>query len=66
MNKELTITIKTDGSTVVEANGFQGVGCKDASKVFEMAVAGPGGDTDTKPKPEFYGQNTGTASDFAR
>jgi hypothetical protein len=55
--KNLVINIKPDGSTVVEANGFQGVGCKDASKVFEMAVAGPGGDTDTKPKPEFYQAN---------
>ena len=63
--KNLVINIKPDGSTVVEANGFAGVGCKDASRAFEMALAGPGGDTETKPKPEFYGMQGGSLSNTA-
>lgn len=57
--KNVTVTIKPDGSTVVEANNFQGIGCKDATKQIELALAGNASNTDTKPKPDFFAQNTG-------
>lgn len=57
-SKEVVITINTDGSTVVEANNFNGVGCKDATKALELVLAGNEGNTDTKPKPDFYAQNS--------
>lgn len=53
-SKNVTVNIKPDGSTVIEANGFQGVGCKDATKQLEMVLAGSESNTDTKPKPDFY------------
>lgn len=52
--KRIEITITADGSTKIEAFNFHGVGCKDATKQLEMVLAGPGGHTDTKPKPDFY------------
>lgn len=56
--KRVEITIDTDGTTKVEAFEFKGVGCKDATKQIEMALAGPGG-SDTKPKPDYYQSLTG-------
>jgi hypothetical protein len=37
----------------VEAKGFNGVGCTDATKVFEQAL---GSVEDRKKKPEFFTQ----------
>jgi Protein of unknown function (DUF2997). len=55
--KNIEIIVNLDGTTVVEANNFKGVGCKDASKQIELALAGPGGSVSTKPKDDFYQTN---------
>ena len=60
MTKDVTITIQSDGTTDIEANGFKGVGCKDATKQLEKVLAGPAGTVDSKPKPDFFATNTGT------
>ncbi len=36
--KQLIVTIEPDGSTTVEAEGFRGRGCLDATKAIEAAV----------------------------
>lgn len=57
MSKDVTITFETDGSTKIEANGFKGVGCKDATKQLELVLAGENG-VETKKKPDFFQSNT--------
>lgn len=57
--KEIVVTIKRDGEVVIEANNFQGIGCKAATKEIEMVLAG-GGPVDSKPKDDFYQSNPGT------
>lgn len=64
--KDVTVTIQADGATKIEANNFQGVGCKDATKQLEMALAGSAGNTDTKPKPDFYATNSNTGYNYNR
>lgn len=65
--KDITITIKTDGATNIEANGFQGVGCKAASQNFEMALAGmDNSKVDTDPKPEMYQQDFNTQHNYGQ
>lgn len=67
MQKEIVITIKRDGATTVEANNFAGQGCKDASKQFEMALAGLNeNNTDTDPKPEMYQQDFSLGTNFGQ
>ncbi len=64
--KDVTITFNTDGSSVIEANGFQGVGCKDATKRLELVLAGSDPDNkDQKPKPDFYA-TTGNHNTLSR
>lgn len=63
MAKQIVITINADGTSVVDAQGFKGKGCTDATKGLELALAGGGSENkDTKKKPDFYGthSNTGT------
>lgn len=62
-SRQIVITIHRDGSSVVDAQGFQGKGCADATRGLELALAG--GDSENKTdrkKPDFYGthSNTGT------
>jgi hypothetical protein len=65
--KNVTINFNTDGSTVIEANNFQGVGCKDATKAVEMLLAGgDSGNIDSKPKPDFYATNPGMNTTTSR
>lgn len=55
MAKQIEITIHPDGTSTVDAVGFQGVGCSAATEAFELALAGPGNDNkDDRKKPEFY------------
>jgi hypothetical protein len=62
MSKEVVVTIARDGEVVIEANNFQGVGCKAATKDLELVLAGAGTENkDTKPKPDFYARTTGSA-----
>lgn len=51
MTKEIVITIKPDGSTEVEASGFKGRECVDATEVFEKILGEVKG---RKAKPEMY------------
>ena len=47
--KKIKITIGADGSTKVEALGFQGASCEDATRSLEEAL---GDTTEKKLKPE--------------
>lgn len=49
--KQLVFTIDKDGSTTVEAVGFEGGSCKDATKAFEKAL---GTTENVKKKPEYF------------
>lgn len=52
--KTVVVNIDPDGSSVVDANNFRGVGCKDATKQIELALAGDLSNTDDKKKPDYY------------
>jgi hypothetical protein len=49
--RSIELTFKTDGTTKIEAIGFQGKGCQQATADFEKAL---GSVTDDRKKPEFY------------
>ena len=49
------MTIDLDGNTNIEAQGFNGKGCKDSTKAIEQAL---GTVTNVKQKPEFYAAQT--------
>ncbi len=66
MQKNVTVVFRTDGTSVIEANNFKGVGCKDATKQLQAVLTGPGGSADTKPKPDFYQSNTGMQTQQGR
>lgn len=51
--QELVFTIKDGGEVEVEAVGFTGQSCKDASRVFEQALGKVG---DSRLKPEYHQQ----------
>ena len=34
--KSVTITVGPDGKSVIEAHGYNGTGCMDATKAFEL------------------------------
>ena len=60
--KTVEITIHADGEAVIEAFGFHGVGCKDATKNLELVLAGGGVDNkNTKPKPDYWQSGSGAA-----
>ena len=52
--KTIEITVATDGTTKVEANGFTGSSCREASKFIRDAL---GKSRDEKLKSEFYLRN---------
>ena len=49
--KTIEITIDESGKTTVEANGFTGSSCTDATKAIERALGAVSHDT---KKPEYY------------
>jgi hypothetical protein len=55
--KTIEITIDESGKTTVEAQGFTGSSCTDATKAIEQALGAVSHDT---KKPEYY-QQTRTA-----
>ena len=57
--KQIKITIEENGDTVVEAIGFKGKSCQDATKQIEQAL---GSVQKSTKKPEFYIQATGTVN----
>lgn len=52
--KEVEIIIDRCGNTVVNAEGFNGVGCADATAGLVAVLAG-GGTVKTDLKPDYYG-----------
>lgn len=51
MSKSLNITITPAGTVTVDAQGFQGAGCKSATEQIELVLGGGG---ETKKKPEYH------------
>jgi hypothetical protein len=51
--KTIEITIDESGKTTVEAQGFTGSSCTDATKAIEQAL---GATTHDTKKPEYYQQ----------
>jgi len=49
--KTITIEIDAEGNVKVEAHGYKGTGCKDATKAIEAAL---GTVTEDKDKAELY------------
>lgn len=50
-SKQLVICVRPDGSTKIEALGFNGMGCTEATAALEQALAGNGKVTrDLKPE----------------
>ena len=57
MEKNIVISITPAGSVNIEANGFQGCGCTEATEKIELVL---GGGQKKTPKPEMYAPaNTG-------
>jgi hypothetical protein len=52
--RTIKITIDPMGNPKVEAVGFNGIGCGDATKAIEQALAGPGGEVTREMKPEWH------------
>lgn len=53
--KSMMVTVSPTGETKVDMQGFNGVGCKDASKSLLDAITGMKAHTaDTQNKPEFW------------
>ena len=50
MMPQIVITIDAEGKATVDAHGFKGSGCKDATAAIERAL---GVVTDDQVKPEF-------------
>ena len=57
MNKTITIIVAPDGKTKVEAHGFDGQSCTDATKFLETAL---GRKTEQQFKPEYFSTNNHT------
>ncbi len=59
MGKNVTVTISPTGKVKVEANGFNGVGCAEATAQLEKALAGGSG-FDRVLKPDWYNTEDAT------
>lgn len=57
MDRKIKVTIDPMGNPTVEAIGFNGVGCTDATKAIEQALSGTGSNTRVL-KPEFHNIET--------
>lgn len=51
---KITISFSPEGTSKVEAHGFKGSSCQEATKFLEKAL----GAGTTQLKPEFYQQST--------
>ena len=56
MSKQIIITIDRKGATAIEAEGFTGTSCLDATKSFEDALQGV--TVERENKPEMYESGT--------
>lgn len=52
--KMVLIEIMPDGSSTVDAQGFQGKSCALATREIELALAGSPASVDDRKKPDFY------------
>lgn len=52
MEKNIVIDISPAGTVKIEANGFNGCGCTEATEQIELVLGG--GTKKTTPKPEMY------------
>lgn len=52
--KKVLIEIMPDGSSTVDAQGFQGQSCALATREIELALAGSPSSVDDRKKPDFY------------
>lgn len=57
MQRSVTVEIKPDGVTKVEAHGFQGASCTLATRELELVLAGNPGNVEDRRKPDFYATN---------
>lgn len=60
--KEVHITVKADGSTEIDAKGFQGNSCTTATRSIELLLAGDSSGVSDKKKPDFFAQNPGQSN----
>jgi acylphosphatase len=51
--KEIEVVIHPDGSVSVEAHGYEGADCEEATRFIEQALGRP---QQRKRKPEYYRQ----------
>lgn len=58
--KKVIIEIEADGTSSIDAQGFQGQSCTLATRELELALAGIPGGVDDKKKPDFFATNPGT------
>jgi hypothetical protein len=54
MAREIEVIISDDGAVSIEALGFEGKACEDATKELEKVL---GETTESKKKPEWYKQS---------
>lgn len=55
--RKIIVEVKPDGSTVIDAQGFQGQGCSLATRELELVLAGNPANVDDRKKPDFYAMN---------
>ena len=55
--RSITVDITPAGSVKVEAHGFKGKGCAEATEQIEIVLGGAGAKT-KKKKPEFFAAPT--------
>lgn len=57
MQRSITVEVRADGTTKVEAHNFKGVGCADATKEIEVVLAGNASNVDKRKKPDYFATN---------
>lgn len=62
-DKKITIKIDPLGNPTVEAHGFNGVGCEDATRTLEEALAGGDGNMTRVIKDEWSNADTEVAEE---
>ena len=60
-NEQIVIDISPAGNAKIEAKGFSGCGCTDATKEIELVLGG--GAVKKEKKPEFYAPGVSTGQD---
>ena len=58
MSKTIVVTVSQVGSPTIEANGFNGVGCKEATRNIEKALSDGKTENEVENKPEINNVDT--------